>query len=53
MAKISYSSDELIEELKQDIADFGSDTMFAVWLRKYGKCEECIKCIGCVCEMWG
>ena len=39
MAKISYSSDELIEELKQDIADFGSDTMFAVWLRKYGKCE--------------
>ena len=28
---ISYECSELIEELKEDIAEFGSDTIVAVW----------------------
>ena len=32
--KISYESDDLIAELKQDIAAFGGDTVVAVWYRE-------------------
>lgn len=32
--KISFECSELIEELKQDIAEFGATTIFAVWVRK-------------------
>jgi hypothetical protein len=32
---ISFECSELIEELKQDIAEFGAQKIFAVWLRKY------------------
>ena len=33
--RFSFSSEELIAELKMDIAEFGKDEIFAVWLRKY------------------
>ncbi len=33
--RFSFSSEELIAELKIDIAEFGKDEIFAVWLRKY------------------
>lgn len=39
MAKISYSSSDLIKELRKDIDEFGGDTMFAVWLKKIGNDE--------------
>lgn len=32
--KISYECSELIEELKQDIEEFGGDTIVAVWCKK-------------------
>ena len=32
---ISYDCEELIEELKLDIAECGEDELFVVWLRKY------------------
>ena len=31
--KISYECSELIEELKEDIAEFGGDTIVAVWCK--------------------
>ena len=31
--KISYDSEELIAELKQDILEFGTDKMFLVWIK--------------------
>ena len=33
-ANISYECDDLIEELKADIAEFGGDTIVAVWCKK-------------------
>ena len=33
--KISYECTELIEELKQDIEEFGGHTVIAVWCKKY------------------
>lgn len=33
--KISYECSELIEELKQDIEEFGGDTVVAVWCKEY------------------
>ena len=32
--KISYECSELIEELKQDIEEFGGDTIVAVWCKE-------------------
>ena len=32
---ISYECSELIEELKQDIAEFGGDKIVAVWCKDY------------------
>ena len=32
---ISYECSELIEELKQDIKEFGGDTIVAVWCKDY------------------
>ena len=32
--KISYECSELIEELKQDIEEFGGDTIVAVWWKE-------------------
>lgn len=32
---ISFECSELIEELKEDIQEFGGDTIIAVWCRKY------------------
>lgn len=31
--KISYDSEELIKELKQDIAEFGGQTILAAWVK--------------------
>lgn len=39
MENVSFASEDLIKELKQDILEFGKETMFAVWLRKYGNLE--------------
>lgn len=33
--KISYESGELIQEVQEDIAEFGPDTKVMVWLRRY------------------
>lgn len=33
--KISYECSELIEELKQDIEEFGGDRVVAVWCKEY------------------
>lgn len=33
--KISYECTDLIEELKQDIIEFGGDTIIAVWCKEY------------------
>ena len=33
--KISYECSELIEEVQEDIAEFGSDTKVMVWFRRY------------------
>lgn len=35
MAYISFENAKLIEELKQDIAEFGGETVVAVWCREY------------------
>lgn len=32
---VSYECSELIEELKQDIAEFGGDKVVAVWCKEY------------------
>ena len=32
---ISYASEELIEEVKEDIAEFGPDEKVMVWIRWY------------------
>lgn len=32
---VSFASEDLINELAQDIAEFGSDKVVAVWLRRY------------------
>lgn len=32
---VSYDSDDLIDELKADIAEFGADEKVIVWCRKY------------------
>lgn len=32
---VSYDCEELIEELRMDIAEFGKDEMFVVWMRSY------------------
>lgn len=37
IGKVSYDSSDLIEELEQDIAEFGSDEIVAVWLRRFPK----------------
>lgn len=34
--KISYDCSELIEELKEDIEEFGGDTVVAVWQKEIG-----------------
>ena len=33
--RFSFDSKELIEEIKNDIAEFGREEIYAVWLRKY------------------
>lgn len=37
--KISYDSEELIKELKQDIAEFGGQTILAAWVKNIGGTE--------------
>lgn len=32
---VSYECSELIRELKEDIAEFGGDTIVAVWCKEY------------------
>lgn len=34
--RISYECSELIEELKEDIMEFGGEEIVAVWCKKYG-----------------
>lgn len=35
MEHVSFESSKLIEELKQDIAEFGGETVVAVWCKEY------------------
>ena len=35
--RFSIDSKELIEEIKNDIAEFGKEEIYAVWLRKYSQ----------------
>lgn len=36
----SYECEDLIKELEEDLKEFGADTMFAVWLRRFPQCEN-------------
>lgn len=36
----SFESEELIKELEEDLKEFGTNTMFAVWLRRFPQCEN-------------